>query len=135
MKGLLADHDIQGYVDVLVACMQSEPWKPFWDHLSLNYVHFSDVGLPPNAPDSIIWRVCQERQLILITNNRTENEPDSLETTIRLHNTPTCLPIFTIGKVQRLRYSGSYADEILESLPDALLRIDSLRGTGRLYLP
>ena len=37
MKGILADINIQGYVDLLVVLMQAEPWKLFWDHLNLRY--------------------------------------------------------------------------------------------------
>jgi hypothetical protein len=37
VKGLLADVNIQGQVDLLVAFMQAEPWKLFWDHLQLQY--------------------------------------------------------------------------------------------------
>lgn len=50
MKGILADINIQGQVDLLVAQMQAEPWKLYWDDLGLEYHHFSDVGLALSAP-------------------------------------------------------------------------------------
>jgi hypothetical protein len=43
--------------------------------------------------------------------------------------------VFTIADAERVRHSREYADRVIASLLDALLRIDSLRGTGRLYLP
>lgn len=70
MKGLLADINVQGYIDVLVAQMQAEPWKLFWEHLHLNYFHFADVGLVPEALDSHVWETCQREELVLITDNR-----------------------------------------------------------------
>ena len=45
MKGIIADINIQGHVDLLVVLMQAEPWKLFWDYLHVRYVHFTDVGL------------------------------------------------------------------------------------------
>ena len=73
--------------------------------------------------------------MILLTNNRNDDGPDSLEAAIRQHNTADSLPVFTIGNVGRLEMSRAYAEEVVESLYEYLLRIDELRGTGRLFLP
>ena len=70
MKGILADVNIQGHVDLLVILMQAEPWKLFWDYLQLPYLHFADVGLAPNTPDSLVWETCQREELVLVTDNR-----------------------------------------------------------------
>lgn len=135
MKGILADANIQGYVDFLIALVQAEPWKLFWDHLKIPHRHFSDVGLATDAPDSLVWETCQKEELVLLTDNRNKRDSDSLEATIQLRNTPTCLPVFTIGSIPQLRHGCAYRDRVIEKLVDSLLRIDELRGTGRLYLP
>lgn len=135
MKGILADVNIQGYVDQLVMLMRAEPWKLFWDYLNLQYVHFADVGLASSALDSLVWETCQLQELALITDNRNKHAPDSLEATIQARNTPTSLPVFTIANVPHLRVSRVYADRVIDKLLDSLLRIEMLRGTGRLYLP
>ena len=135
MKGIIADVNIQGHVDLLVKFMQSEPWKQFWDDLHLQYVHFSDVGLIPASPDSQVWDKCQQEGLVLITDNRNQNDADSLESTIRLHNTPASLPVVTIANVPSLRQSSDYAQRVIEKLLDFLTRMATLRGTGRLYVP
>jgi hypothetical protein len=135
VKGILADINIQGHVDLLVVLMQAEPWNLFWDHLRLRYVHFADIGLAPDSLDSLVWETCQKEELVLITDNRNEEDADSLEAMIQTRNTPTSLPIFTIANVPHLRGSRDYADRIIEKLLDSLLRIDALRGSGRLYLP
>jgi hypothetical protein len=111
------------------------PWKEFWDHLQLKYVHFADVGLALDSPDALVWQTCQDRELILITDNRNLDGPDSLEATIRAHNAANSLPVFTIADVQRLGQSHVYAFQVVERLLESLLRIDTLRGTGRLYVP
>ena len=135
MKGILADVNIQGHVDLLIVLMQAEPWKLFWEYLNLQYVHFADIGLPPSTLDSLVWDTCQAAELVLITDNRNKKDLDSLEATIQTRNTPTSLPVFTIANVPHLRASRAYADRIIDKLLDSLLRIDALRGAGRLYLP
>jgi len=135
VKGVLADINIQGHVDLLVVLMQAEPWKLFWDHLAVPYVHFADVGLAATAPDSLVWETCQKEELVLITDNRNMTSADSLEATIQAHNSPTSLPVFTVANVPHLRASRAYADRVIDKLLDALLRIETLRGAGRLYLP
>jgi hypothetical protein len=135
VKGLLADANIQGQVDLLVVRMRAEPWKLFWDDMKLCCYHFTDVGLAADALDSLVWETCQTEQLILLTDNRNKKGEDSLEATIQSRNSPTSLPVFTIGNVRQLNVSRQYADRVIDRLFDALERIDDLRGAGRLFLP
>lgn len=135
MKGILADVNIEGYVDLLMKTMRAEPWKLFWDDLHLQYLHFADVNLVPTSLDSQVWDVCQQRELILITDNRNQNDSDSLEAVIRTRNISISLPVITIANVPHLRQSRAYADCVIDKLLDFLTRMDTLRGTGRLYLP
>jgi hypothetical protein len=135
VNGILADVNIVGQVAFLVQIMQSGAWADFWQALGLVLHEFADVGLAPDATDLEIWQRCQAEHLILLTNNRNDDGPDSLEAAIRQHNTADALPVFTIGNVTRLETSRAYAEEIVESLYEYLLRIDEVRGTGRLYLP
>jgi hypothetical protein len=132
---LLGDANIQGQVGILVARMQGGVWRDFWDYLQLRYVTFADVGLQLSDSDATVWRRCQEKDLLLLTDNRNEDGPDSLEATIRTCNSPTCLPVFTIGNVRRVSSDGPYADRVIDRLIVYLLEFDNLRGTGRLYLP
>jgi hypothetical protein len=115
--------------------MQAEYWRELWDYLQLRLLTFRDVGLSADDPDSVVWRRCQEQSLYLLTNNRNDDGPDSLEATIRAYNTEECIPVFTIGVADRLLLSKEYLEEVVESLFDQLLRIDTLRGAGRLFLP
>jgi hypothetical protein len=45
VKGILADNDVVGQVDYLVALMRAEPWLEFWQNLGLALFHFEDLGL------------------------------------------------------------------------------------------
>ena len=135
MKGLVADANIQGQVEYLVQRMQADAWADFWQALGLALYRFEDVGLSASSTDLEIWNVCQAEQLILITDNRNLDSEDSLEATIRRNNTPESLPVFTIADMNEFRTSSSYVERVVEALYDYLLRIDEVRGTGRLYLP
>jgi hypothetical protein len=70
-----------------------------------------------------------------LTNNRNDDGPDSLENTICICNTLQSLPVFTIGDAERLKNEREYADRVIWALLEYLLEIDSLFGTGRLFLP
>lgn len=132
---LLADVNIQGQVERLVGRMQGEPWIDFWTQIPMSCVSFADVGLDPADSDAVVWTRCQEKRLCLITGNRNDDGPDSLESTIRACNTPQSLPVFTIGDVDRTLNDRDYSTAVIWTLIDYLLRIDGVLGTGRLYLP
>jgi predicted nuclease of predicted toxin-antitoxin system len=135
MVRLLADNDTIGYVESLVREMQSPRWADFWTTLGLTLVYFEDVGLVPASSDRTIWQTCQTEQLLLITNNRNQDGPDSLETTIRELNGPERLPVITVSDLDALRTSRAYAERVAERLYEYVIGLEGLRGTGRLYLP
>lgn len=135
MITLLADANIQGQVARLVSRMQTESWRDFWDFLDIGSITFSDAGLHPSDRDSQDWQRCQEQQFLLLTSNRNQDGPDSLEATIRLNNTQKSLPVFTIADADRIQDDPRFADCVIDRLLRYLLEIGSIRGTGRLYLP
>ncbi|MGH7140786.1 MAG: hypothetical protein ACREHD_34065 [Pirellulales bacterium] len=114
VKGILADIHMKGPVADLARAMQGASWAEFWNHLDLTLFAFEDVNLTATSTDKEIWHKCQEEQLILITNNRNQDSPDSLEATIRRYNTPKSLPVFTISDLDRFRKNRAYAERVLE---------------------
>lgn len=135
MITLVADVNIEGHVTRLVARMQEAEWRDFGDYLELQHRTFADLGLAPSATDAEVWQCCQQYPALLVTNNRNDDGPDSLEATIRLHNSPQSLPVFTIADADRILGGTTYADRVIERLFRYLLELDSVRGTGRLFLP
>ena len=135
MKGLGADANIQGQVEYLLQRMQADPWADVWQALGLVLRRFEDIGLSESSTDLEVWDVCQAEQLILITDNRNLDSEDSLEAAIRRNNTPASLPLFTIADMSEFRTDNSYVERVVEALYDYLVRIDDVRGPGRLYLP
>jgi hypothetical protein len=132
---LLADANVEGHVSLLVERMRSDYWREFWDYLEIRVTSLRELGLPAEASDADVWHCCQRQQSYLLTNNRNDDKLDSLESTIRLHSTAMSLPIFTFSNADEILRDSAYVQRVIESLFDYLLRIDTLRGTGRIYLP
>lgn len=136
MVGLLADINIQRQVLLVRAMLEGGEWSEIWRDLKLSVLTFGDVGLPGNASDATIWQLCQQRELVLVTGNRNKAGDDSLEATIRTHNTATALPVFTLGDPERVRQSRDYAHRVVQRALELLLDMEErYRGTVRLYIP
>lgn len=135
MKGIIAGVNVLGHVSYLVQLMQADPRGELWRELGIAFFRFSEVGLSEKSSDVEIWQRCQADQLILITDNRNDDSIDSLEAAIRQYGTAESLPVFNIANVKRFRRDRDYANRVMLSLYEYLLRIDSVRGSGRLYLP
>jgi hypothetical protein len=131
---ILADNDVGGAVAALRHILESEEWAAFSATLTLRFVEFADVSLARDASDRVVWQTCQEVGAVLITGNRTSGD-GSLEQTIRDHAGTDSLPVVTIGDPQRLIRDRMYASECAMRLLDLLERIETLRGTGRLFIP
>ena len=135
MPALLADHDIEGHMQALLRLLTAEEWRVLWTELAIRVESFASLGVPVDTSDAELWRLCQERQIVLITGNRNQDGPASLESTIQASSTPLSLPVLTIGEPQRVFSSTTYAHGVAERLLEYLIDIDNLRGTRRLYLP
>jgi hypothetical protein len=135
MLTLMADHDVEGQMQVLLRLLTSAEWHALWTELAVRVESFASLGMPTHTSDVILWELCQTQHIILITGNRNENSPASLEATIHTSNTPSSLPVLTISEPQRVLSSRAYAHWVVERLVEYLIDIENLRGTGRLYLP
>jgi hypothetical protein len=96
---------------------------------------FPAVGLAYDSPDTVIWRTCQREQHVLITGNRNDDGPDSLEAVIRDESQPDSLPVITLANPNRVLQDRLYAEKVAARLLEYLMRIDEVRGAGRLYVP
>ena len=135
MQRLLADHDVQGHVSRLMDICQQPPWIDLWRELECMLCTFEEFDLAVNATDLVIWKTCQDHDILLLTGNRNAEGPESLEMTIRQRNTSDYLPVLTLADPDRIQRDRQYAESIVERLFDILINPDALRGTGRLYLP
>jgi uncharacterized protein with von Willebrand factor type A (vWA) domain len=58
-----------------------------------------------------------------------------LEAVIQNENQPDSLPVKTIADATRILQDRLYAERVAERLLEYLMRIDEVRGTGRIYVP
>lgn len=128
---ILVDHDIEGHAVILWGALVAEGWL---DLIDVELVMFSDVGLPADSSDRVVWRFAQAEGMILLTNNRNMAGDDSLERTLREENRADSLPVLTISRVDRLD-DKAYRDRCVSRLVDVVLSIDNYRGTARLFIP
>ena len=73
--------------------------------------------------------------MILLTANRSSKEEDSLEQVLREENTPTSLPVLTIGNSDRMLYEASYRERCVDRLMEIVLYIENYKGVTRIFIP
>jgi hypothetical protein len=134
MYGLLADNNCAGHTATLVRICRSDRWREIWLPLQVRLCAFNSLGIQSDLPDSEIWSICQSEQLFLLTANRNDDGPDSLETTIALRGTLDSLPVLTFGDADRILTDPGYAERAAIRLMEILIAPDLVRGTGRVYL-
>ena len=131
MSTILVDHDIEGQVLILWNVLAADGWLEFCPLALVTFVH---VGLPIDSSDRTVWQFAQAHGMLLLTHNRNMNDTGSLEHTIRETNTPTSLPVLTLGRVDRLRES-TCRERCVVRLIEIVLEIEQYLGTGRLFIP
>jgi hypothetical protein len=130
MAGILADTNVEGHWEEILNLLLSDTWRDVWLSLNLELVTFESLGLPRDAPDSLVWQTCQDQHITLITGNRNDEGPDSLQAVIRTKTTPASLPVITLANPPRILRSKPYARRVAEKLLEYLLYIDEYHGAG-----
>ncbi len=77
MRGILADINVVGQRDALLAIWASNTWREFWNDLGWVVESFRTLALSDNTSDAVIWRTCQREGLVLLTGNRNDDGADS----------------------------------------------------------
>ncbi len=135
MPTIMADHDVEGHLRVLLNIWLSPGWIDFWTEARCEVESFDRLGVAADTSDLEIWMLCQEREIVLITGNRNAEGDESLEATFQRLGTPRSLPVLTIGDPDRLMRDRHYAEDMAAQLLDYMRDLDKMRGAGRLYLP
>jgi hypothetical protein len=120
-----------------ISCTRSGSLRlhDLWNDLGLSVETLPRLGLSADSSDAVIWRTCQREGLVLITGNRNADVPDSLELVLRGENQSESLPVITLAHPRRIQRERAYAEKTAERILDYPMRIDELRGSGRLYAP
>lgn len=131
MITFLVDHNIEGQALLLQGALLADGWL---DLLALRFVTFTDVGLPFDSSDRVVWRFAQAQAMILLTANRKMIGANSLEQTIREENNEASLPVLTIATVDRLK-ERAYREQCVTRLVEIVFDLDNYLGTARLFIP
>lgn len=132
MTTLLADHNVERHLKVLFTELQALEWA---DLLSIEVALLGDVGLRPDSPDRQVWRRAQELGMLLVTNNRNSEGPDSLEQTIREELIATSLPILTTRDAGRIIGSRPYREACANRIAEIVADLPQYCGIPRLFIP
>ncbi len=135
MPKIMADHDVEGHLEILLRIWTSSPWNELWQQLACEIESFRRRGIAYDTTDAELWRLCQQEGIVLITGNRNAESDEFLEATIQRNTTQTCLPVFTIANPARVLSDRDYAERVAERILEYLSDLDGIRGTGRLYVP
>jgi hypothetical protein len=131
---ILADNDVGGAVAILRRILESAENSAWLEILGVTFADFESLGLSRDASDRTVWQTCQASDTLLVTGNRSGG-PDSLDRVIQELSNETSLPVLTVADPRRVARDPAYADAAALRLLDFLDRIESLRGTGRLFIP
>lgn len=126
---ILVDHNIEGQALLLWGVLLASGWLEI---ASIRLVTFEEAALPFDSSDREVWRFAQASGMVLLTDNRSMNEPDSLERTLREENSPNAFPVLTIGRVDRLD-DRVYREQCVARLVE--IALDIPLGSGRIYIP
>src|SRR5262245_10003099 len=125
VHGLLADANYAGHLALLLRVFH-EGWRhDVWEGLHLTPLSFTDLGLHPDASDRAVWETCQQAPVVLLTANRNDAGPDSLEATMQRYHTTANLPVFTLANEQRVLRDRPYAEAVADRLIEFLFDIDT----------
>jgi len=73
--------------------------------------------------------------MILLTANRSMKDEDSLEQVMREENTPTSLPVVTIGNADRVLNDSIYRERCVERLVEIVIYLGNYMGARRVFIP
>ena len=134
MQIVLSDHNCEGQAKAIYDVLR---YDGTWLELSpIKLFLFDDVDLPISADDEQVWQLCQDRQYLLLTGNRTNKDQEkSLESTIRRFFTVNSLPVITIGNLKRVIPNPTYRTQCAERLAEIIYNLDNFRGTMRIFIP
>src|SRR4051794_20712313 len=120
MPGLLADVNVQGHLAYLERLIENLGLLDMLTGLGLTLVTFPVVELDRHADDRTLWNFCQANDWVLFTENRNNEDENSLQATLQDSWRQGHLPVITLANKGRFENSGDYAAKVAEDVADVL---------------
>jgi hypothetical protein len=137
MPGLLADVNVQGHLPYLRRLIEKLGVLDIVAGLGLTLATFPDLGLDRETDDRALWNYCQANEWVLFTENRNNEDENSLQPTIQDSWREGHLPVITLANKGRFENSEDYALRVAEEVVDVLIRVfhDAVRDQPRIFVP
>jgi hypothetical protein len=137
MNGLLADVNLQGHLPRLRQLLISLGLWSILVELNLEFVTFPELRLAQNLNDRAIWNRCQHDGWVLLTENRNQDDPDSLEATLSDSWCIGHLPILTLANKRMFERNPEYALRVAADVAELLFGIvqGEFCDRSRIYIP
>jgi hypothetical protein len=89
---------------------ESQEWEFLSSELEIQFLTLEDISLTDRSTDQEIWENCQQKNIVLVTGDRSENDGgDSLEQIIKQFYHDNIIPVVTIGDPRRVVKDRHYA--------------------------
>lgn len=137
MQGLLADANVEGHLRYLDRLLEARGLWTVLSEFKFRLVTFSDLQLPRDIDDRLLWMRCQQDGWVLFTENRNHDGPDSLQATLDDSWQSGDLPILTLSDKERFRRDQEYASRVADDVAELLFGIqeENYRDQPRIYVP
>jgi hypothetical protein len=137
MRGLLADVNVQGHLPYLRRLFQLLDLWVVLAELKLDLVTFRDLNLPRDLDDRSVWNRCQQDGWVLLTENRNDDGPDSLQATLTDSWRIGHLPVLTLANKVKFEHSRDYAARVAKDVAELLFGTaqGEYRDLARIYVP
>ncbi|MCE9552539.1 MAG: hypothetical protein K8T91_04065 [Planctomycetes bacterium] len=133
----MADVNVQAHLTYLRHLLDSLELWPVLAELNLRFVTFAELQIVPDILDRPLWNRCQEEGWVLFTENRNQDDADSLEATLRDSWQIGHLPVLTLANKSRFEHNREYAQRVAADVAELLFGIaqGEYSDQSRIYVP
>ncbi len=137
MRGLLGDVNVQGHLPYLRQLLETLDLWTVLAEIPLAFATFPDLQLPRDLDDRSLWNRCQQDGWVLFTENRNDEDENSLQATLADSWRMGHLPILTLANKGRFEHSARYAKRVAIDVAELLFGIaqEEYRDQPRIYVP
>lgn len=135
--GLLLDHHIAGFRQILRNAWQEIGLAELMDSLDFQIATMEDWRLPIDLPDDQLLAFAQAHRLILFSANRKSRDANSLHVSLQSLS-DSSLPVLTPGSLERTLTDRKYRLRLAKSIAEIVFGIETTGeylGYGRIYIP